>query len=137
MKKVIILIAISLIIILVVLYSWKGRDAIQSTDNAPLTSIQMLVDSIPLGTFPYAETKEAVFRFKNTGTRPLIIKDVKTSCGCTDVTWNKKPIPPGQEETITARFTPNSLGTFSKTIEIICNTDPQKHELRLSGFVDE
>ena len=35
------------------------------------------------------------FTFKNTGTAPLIIQDVKTTCGCTTPEWTKQPIRPG------------------------------------------
>ena len=37
------------------------------------------------------------FTFKNTGNIPLLIQNVKASCGCTAPKWTKAPIAPGQE----------------------------------------
>ena len=36
-----------------------------------------------------------VFEFTNTGDQPLIIKNAKSSCGCTVPEWPKEPIAPG------------------------------------------
>lgn len=40
------------------------------------------------------------FTFTNTGTEPLVLSNVKASCGCTTPSWPKDPILPGEEGTI-------------------------------------
>ena len=40
-----------------------------------------------------------VFEFTNTGDAPLIITNVKSSCGCTVPSKPKEPILPGKSET--------------------------------------
>lgn len=66
------------------------------------------------------------FEFENTGEKPLLIYDVKTSCGCTVPNWNKNPIPPGGREKIKVTFHPkeNQLGIEHKSVTVISNTDP-------------
>jgi hypothetical protein len=66
------------------------------------------------------------FAFENTGDKPLLIYEVKTSCGCTVPNWNKKPIPPGGRDQIKVTFHPkeHQLGLDHKSVTVISNTDP-------------
>jgi len=78
------------------------------------------------------------FKFKNTGTAPLIINDAEASCGCTIPEYPKEPIAPGGEGEIQVVF--NSAGRFgkqSKVITISSNADPSTTELYLTGEVLE
>lgn len=119
------------------IYLFWGKRDMYSEANAPRTTIELSTDSTDFGTFPYAESKHCVFRFRNTGEQPLIIKNVVSSCGCAEVTWNKRPIAPGKTDSLAVDFRANSLGQFNKTVEMICNTEPERHLLHLKGFVEE
>ena len=37
-----------------------------------------------------------VFKFKNTGNKPLVIEQATTSCGCTVPSYTQAPIAPGK-----------------------------------------
>jgi len=78
------------------------------------------------------------FRIKNTGKKPLLIYEVKASCGCTVPTWNKKPIEPGASDQIEVTFHPgkSQLGEQDKTISVITNTSPGVAVLQLKAFVN-
>ena len=76
------------------------------------------------------------FNFKNTGQKPLIIKEVIPSCGCISVKWPKHPILPKESSKIQITFETNSLGKFNKSIEVICNTTQEIHTLKLSGYIN-
>ena len=69
-----------------------------------------------------------VFEFKNEGMAPLILSNVRASCGCTTPTWTKEPIEPGQTGSITVTYNPNGRpGRFQKTVTITSNaTEPTK-----------
>ena len=41
------------------------------------------------------------FVFKNEGMAPLVLSNVRASCGCTTPSWTKEPVEPGQTGTIT------------------------------------
>src|SRR6056297_1900409 len=76
------------------------------------------------------------FSFKNTGQSPLIITQVKASCGCTSPEWTKKPIMAGQEGYVKVTFDPkNRPGPFNKTIMVNTNGDPSVKVLRVTGEV--
>lgn len=61
-----------------------------------------------------------VFEFTNTGNAPLIITDVKSTCGCTVPSKPTAPIMPGKSEKITVKYNMNP-GPISKTITVQSN----------------
>jgi hypothetical protein len=76
------------------------------------------------------------FTFKNTGTSPLIIQDVKTTCGCTTPEWTKQPIRPGAEGFIKVSYDVKGRpGTIDKTITVYSNGQPSPTSLRINGEV--
>ena len=52
------------------------------------------------------------FTFTNIGDQPLIIKDIKSSCGCTIPEKPKKPILPNEKGTIKVSYNTNIIGVF-------------------------
>ncbi|HSH50985.1 MAG TPA: DUF1573 domain-containing protein [Bacteroidales bacterium] len=66
---------------------------------------------------------EYEFTFNNTGNEPLVITNVRATCGCTTPTWTKKPVMPGEKGFVKAAFDPrNRPGNFNKSIIITTNT---------------
>jgi hypothetical protein len=61
-----------------------------------------------------------VFEFTNTGNQPLLIKDVKSSCGCTVPSFSKDPIMPGKTGKIEVKYNMNP-GPIRKTITVETN----------------
>lgn len=96
-------------------------------------SLDSVVRSV--GTMKISESRDVVFEIVNTGEHPLIIRNVQSTCGCTDVVWNKAPVLPGKSGKIKVKFKPNSLGAFHKSISVICNTDEKLHRLSIRGNV--
>ena len=92
---------------------------------------------LQLGTIRYGEKRKVTFRFTNTGQTPLLLRDVRPSCGCTGAEWEKRPVAPGQTGEIKITFDPNSLGHFLKNIDIVCNIDSGIMKLKLCGNVIE
>lgn len=76
--------------------------------------------------------------FSNTGTEPVIIQKVRSSCGCTTPDWTKTPINPGKKGFIAATFSPEGrIGAFSKTVTVTTNAELQPIVLRLKGEVSK
>lgn len=75
------------------------------------------------------------FEFKNPGMIPLVITDVKTSCGCTVPEYPKEPIMPGKTGKITVTFDAKDSGYFSKTITVTTNTAEPLNYLYIKGTV--
>lgn len=78
-----------------------------------------------------------VFKFKNVGKAPLIISQVKGSCGCTVPTKPEEPILPGETGEIKVKYATNRIGPFSKTVTITSNAYEDTKVLRIKGRVLE
>ena len=76
------------------------------------------------------------FTFKNTGATPLIIQDVRTTCGCTTPEWTKQPILPGATGFIRVSYDVKGRpGAIDKTITVHSNSSPSTNNLRIIGEV--
>lgn len=78
-----------------------------------------------------------VFEFTNTGDAPLLLTNVKSSCGCTVPVWPKTPIEPGKSDKITVKYNMNP-GPISKTITVESNAVNKPNgvvPLRIKGTV--
>ena len=77
-----------------------------------------------------------VFEFKNEGMAPLVLSNVRASCGCTTPTWTKEPIEPGQTGSITVTYNPNGRpGRFQKTVTITSNATEATKRVYIKGEV--
>ena len=77
------------------------------------------------------------FILQNTGNEELIIRKLKTCCGCTVIKPKKMKIAPGKKAAIKVIFNPQGFkGHIKKTVTVITN-DPEKYKqyLRLEGDV--
>ena len=102
--------------------------AAEKQDLASLTSIKWLDSTKNVGNVLEGQQVEVLFRFVNTGNKPLVIADAKPSCGCTVPEKPEEPIMPGQEGKIKAVFNSQGrTGTNHKTITITANTTPASH----------
>ena len=73
------------------------------------------------GTIQKGGDGNCVFTFTNTGDEPLILSQVRASCGCTTPSWTNKPVMPGKTGEIKVRYNTNNVGGFSKTVTITSN----------------
>lgn len=75
------------------------------------------------------------FKFTNTGDAPIVITNVKGSCGCTVPTAPKDPIMPGQSSEIQVKYDTNRVGAFSKTVTVTSNASEPTKLLKIKGTV--
>ena len=80
---------------------------------------------------------DSVYLFENTGGSPLVISDVRGSCGCTvGKDWPKQPVGPGERARITVSFdSEGRSGRQDKTVTVVANTTPPSHVLTLTAEV--
>lgn len=75
------------------------------------------------------------FTFKNTGKDPLIITNVKSSCGCTVPTYPKEPVKKGEKGKIHVKYDTKRIGGFHKTITVYSNAKNSPVKLHIKGEV--
>ncbi len=77
------------------------------------------------------------FEFKNTGDAPLVVSNVRSTCGCTVPSKPEAPIMPGKTGKIDVKYN-MSLGRISRTLTVETNatnyTDG-KVAIRIKGEV--
>ena len=62
------------------------------------------------------------FDFENVGSEPLILSDVRTTCGCTAPEWPREPIAPGEKANILVVFnSAGKMGMQNKVITVMSN----------------
>ena len=77
------------------------------------------------------------FVFTNIGDAPLIISEVKSTCGCTIAKKPNKPISPGEKGIIKVQYDTKRIGIFRKSIVVFSNATDQRKVLRLKGEVKD
>lgn len=75
------------------------------------------------------------FTFKNTGSEPLVLSSVRSSCGCTIPQWPKEPILPGQSGVIVVTYDTKRVGTINKQITVLSNATESQVILNIKGNV--
>jgi hypothetical protein len=87
------------------------------------------------GQLKLGDSIEYTFQVKNTGPTPIIIENVKASCGCTTVDWMKGAIAPGKTGWIQSRLKPTDKGRIRKSVVAQLNTMDPFVVFYLSGEV--
>lgn len=106
-------------------------------DTTQIAKIQFDSTEYYFGTVKEGAIVKHTFTFKNTGYVPLLISDVRTTCGCTVPTWNKNPIAVGATDKIDVSFnTENKQNEQVKKITIIANTFPSETVTVIMGIVE-
>jgi hypothetical protein len=120
MKKILILV-IGLFLVMEV----SAQKAKEMVDGPQITFAEASHD---FGDITQGTKVEYTFKFENTGTEPLILSNVLTTCGCTASSWPREPIAPGKESEITVTFnSAGKMGKQNKVITVVSNgVNPQE-----------
>ncbi|MBN2348435.1 MAG: DUF1573 domain-containing protein [Bacteroidales bacterium] len=76
------------------------------------------------------------FVFKNTGNEPLVLSNVRSSCGCTIPEWPKDPIKKNKQAAIKVKYDTRRLGPFTKSITVYSNASNSPVVLQIKGKVE-
>jgi hypothetical protein len=102
----------------------------------PTTAISFAETTFDFGTVEEGTVVTHVYTFTNIGNEPLILADLRGSCGCTVPQWPREPIGPGESASITVEFnSKNKMGKRSQKVTITANTNPPQSFIYLMGEV--
>lgn len=73
----------------------------------------------------------AVFTITNQGQAPLVIENVKVSCGCTVAKWSSEPVMPQDTARIKVSYNSNIVGEIKRSVVVKTNDYRQKRTLLL------
>lgn len=129
-------------LILLALFAIFAMGAVNAQDNknVPANGAKIVFASLEhnYGTVAKGGNGDCEFTFVNEGNEPLILSNVKASCGCTTPKWTKEPIMPGQSGEIKVHYNTNNVGGFTKTITVTSNAvDNARLVLKIKGTVTD
>ncbi|MEZ4910698.1 MAG: DUF1573 domain-containing protein [Saprospiraceae bacterium] len=117
-----------------------STEPVPAAPTGPKTTIKFEEDTYDWGTIKDGDKMTHVFKFKNTGSEPLVISNAKGSCGCTVPEWPKEAIAPGGSGEIKVVYDSKGKGSpegkmDTKRVTITSNTDPVDTYLNIKGKV--
>ena len=132
MKKILLILFVGIFAVSV---KGQSKEEIKKDFTGPVFEFDTEV--MDYGEIAHNSDGNRVFKFKNIGKAPLIITQVKGSCGCTVPTKPEEPIMPGETGEIKVKYATNRIGPFSKTVTITSNAFESTKVLKVKGRVLE
>lgn len=108
-------------------------------DNSPSKFPAMSFDKTThdFGVIQNGTPVETVFSYTNTGQAPLVITDIKSTCGCTvPKDWSREPLNPGESSQFTVKFDGKGLNNTSKTVTVTANTQTGRETVKITAFIN-
>lgn len=87
------------------------------------------------GKIPQGTPVTTVFEFTNIGQEPLILTEVRPTCGCTIADYTKTPVLKGAKGTIKITYNAAAAAAFNKTIVVTSNAKTPTKYLNIVGEV--
>lgn len=87
------------------------------------------------GKVPQGTPVTTVFEFTNIGKEPLILTEVRPTCGCTIADYTKTPVKAGDKGLIKITFNAAVAQAFNKTIVVKSNAVTPEKYLNIIGEV--
>lgn len=119
----------------IVLILFVGMLSLGTFAQDKVAKIEFKTDTIDYGTIEKGSDGVRVFEFTNTGNAPLIISNVKSTCGCTVPKKPDGPILPGETGKIEVKYDTNRVNPIRKTITVTSNAETPTVALKIKGLV--
>ncbi len=91
-----------------------GTTSEQGVGRAPMTEVNIPLVQVPdtmhLGRVREGEIVAGSFAINNNGDSPLVIVDIRSTCGCSEVKYNTKPIMGGESREVEFFFDSKGRG---------------------------
>lgn len=146
--------AAALLAVAAVIYGTVGRK-VDSAESVISTNLALLdTDEVPdfelvrndtlfrfetpvvnLGSMKTGEMRDVNFAYLNVSSKPLIIRNIVTTCGCTSVEWEKVPLMPRKSSEIKVRFEAEKEGVFFKKLFIYYAGSSAPVEIAIKGEI--
>lgn len=112
-----------------------GLMSLGSFAQEKVAKIEFKTDVIDYGTIEKGADGVRVFEFTNTGDAPLVISNVKSTCGCTVPKKPEGPIMPGETGKIEVKYDTKRVNPIRKTITVFSNAETPTVALKIKGLV--
>lgn len=123
----------SLFLLFCVVFASNAQQVEGAKSGGPQITFESMV--IDYGQIPHNADGFRVFKFKNTGSAPLLITNTKGSCGCTVPKHSSEAVMPGESGEITVKYATDRIGVFTKKVYVTTNASTEQIQLTIKGEV--
>lgn len=113
------------------------RENRTSKATVSITTVSISQKEFDFGEIKIKDSVGHKFGITNTGPNPLLIKDVKASCGCTTSNWTRHLVKKDSSASIDVAFNARAAGIFRKSIVVELNADTPYIVFYIKGVVVE
>jgi len=106
-----------------------------SAQDKAKSEIKFNEEKHDFGKIPMGTPVTTVFEFTNVGPEPLILTEVRPTCGCTIADYTKTPVKNGEKGMVKITFNAAFASSFNKTIVVISNAVTSTKYLNIIGEV--
>lgn len=107
----------------------------QEAQKEELTTIESSISEIDFGEINLGEIIEKEIEIQNIGKYDFVLKDIVSSCDCTEGVAQWKILKSGDKKNLTIRFKADEKGEFVRTVSIYGNTKDGFSEIFIQGIV--
>lgn len=111
----------------------SAQTASAPTDNK--AEFKFVEEKHDFGKVPQGKPVTVNFEFTNIGIEPLILTEVKPTCGCTIADYTKTPVLKGAKGIIKITYNAAVAAPFNKTIVVTSNAKTPTKYLVITGEV--
>lgn len=79
---------------------------------------------------------ETIFKYTNTGSSPLVVSNIQSTCGCTVPSDWTKQVAPGETGQMKVKFDGRGNGVVTKSIILTTNTENGSETVRIKATID-
>lgn len=120
--------------LLFLIFAWTVSMAQDESKTGPV--IKFEESTHEFGEIEQGDKVNYIFTFTNTGTEPLILTEVVTTCGCTAPSWSREPVLPGEKGEVQITFnSAHKMGRQNKGITILSNAVNSPARVTITGNV--
>ena len=118
------------------IYAEQRRTRCETMMKMKKTTMQFYETKFSFGSVAIGRVLKHTFRYKNTGSFPLLICKADVSCGCTVPSFPDEAIPPGQDGELVVEFnTAGKSGFQQKNIIVHSNSLPESVSISVEADV--
>ena len=119
-------------ILVVVMIAFVGLTAMGVAQG----TFKFNVETHDFGKIPHNQPASFEFTFSNDGDAPIIISEVRPTCGCSVADFTKAPVKPGDSGVIKVTYDASVKGPFTKSFIVKSNTNTPVKNLTIKGNVE-
>ncbi len=91
--------------------------------------------TVDLGVRKTGTTIGATIRIQNKSDQPLLLTNVRGSCGLSVPSWPRSPIQPGEEANLQIRYDSSRLGEINRNVTLHSNARESRFILPVKGEI--